>query len=881
MKKVISILMIAAIILSVFAMMASGLTSNGFTYVVKDGGAEITAYNNNSSNITIPETLGGYAVTSIGDFAFANRAERSGADISSLTLPSSLKRIGDGAFTINSTITSLTIPENVEYIGARAFHCWIKLSSVDFGGTKLKTIGKWAFRNCHSLNSLSLPESVETIDVAAFSYCNSLVSVDIPESVCELGREAFLACTSLSDVYIRNSDTAIGDNCFDLTLLDSSDSSKRALTIHGHSDSTAQRFASLESFNFVSFSDSGSTPSSGYAAASTGPYYVRITYSVTDSNNFEKAYKGVGIEQNDSAGISVLCRSVNGTDSVDKEYKWDIRTNMKNTGTYTVSAMLEGFPSLVYGYLDDNYAFGSAAYNINKLEVGSSASNTKTVWTGQIFLSSKINGYGVSLDWDNISKNNYFGTDQNNYVGNTSGAWEKPYAHSLSGAYANSSVAFEAGEPEAVNSFTYSAKDQYGVNMDYSLCTVSSSSSVAKNTQYITSTAAKGSGETECSINAHLSGEGSNEQTVSTTFLWKGKDKTVSKVVKFTLVDEKYEISWLDESGAVLDNTEVYYGDMPEYTLPEKVSDENYHYVCEGWSPEVQTAQSDVSYTAVYTLSEHDFEIEYTSPTCTKAGKRIYSCKDCSYQKTEILEALGHNYEAVVTEPDCTNLGYTVYTCSVCGDSYVDDFKEILGHDFSLEIANSDTLRTEVSQSSNATYYYTCSRCDAISKESDKFFEVVSASISGAVDMSAQFKPITVSIMKADEIVTSKVLEVGSSGEFAFIGLEPDNYSLVLSGDATTVVELVALDLTSGEKLDLKAAQDENISLLEVNSGDVNSDGIVDIADISCLLLAGTYGGDGAGKNEDINNDGVVNISDISIALLASNYGSTSKEYKL
>ena len=40
-----------------------------------------------------------------------------------------------------------------------------------------------------------------------------------------------------------------------------------------------------------------------------------------------------------------------------------------------------------------------------------------------------------------------------------------------------------------------------------------------------------------------------------------------------------------------------------------------------------------------------------------------------------------HAYEPIVTEPTCTMQGYTTYTCE-CGDSYVDDYTNVLGHSF-------------------------------------------------------------------------------------------------------------------------------------------------------------------------------------------------------
>ena len=40
-----------------------------------------------------------------------------------------------------------------------------------------------------------------------------------------------------------------------------------------------------------------------------------------------------------------------------------------------------------------------------------------------------------------------------------------------------------------------------------------------------------------------------------------------------------------------------------------------------------------------------------------------------------------HDYSAVVTAPTCTEQGFTTYTCG-CGDTYVDDYVDALGHDY-------------------------------------------------------------------------------------------------------------------------------------------------------------------------------------------------------
>ena len=70
--------------------------------------------------------------------------------------------------------------------------------------------------------------------------------------------------------------------------------------------------------------------------------------------------------------------------------------------------------------------------------------------------------------------------------------------------------------------------------------------------------------------------------------------------------------------------------------------------------------------------------------TCTENATHTGSCPDCGAIDTIPVPdtAFGHSYgEAVVTDPTCTEEGYTTYTCH-CGDTYIDDRKASLGHDY-------------------------------------------------------------------------------------------------------------------------------------------------------------------------------------------------------
>ena len=107
-------------------------TVNGvtWTYHVNDGKAEVYSIPNSTSGaITIPSTLGGYPVTSIGDRAFEECDE-----LTSVTIPNSVTWIGWDAFRGCSGLTSVTIPDGVTSIGAWAFDDCSELRSVTIGG---------------------------------------------------------------------------------------------------------------------------------------------------------------------------------------------------------------------------------------------------------------------------------------------------------------------------------------------------------------------------------------------------------------------------------------------------------------------------------------------------------------------------------------------------------------------------------------------------------------------------------------------------------------------------------------------------------------------------------------------------------------------------
>lgn len=118
-------------------------------------------------------------------------SEVSKGRIKKITLPSSLRRIGDSAFgteslyglEYNANITEIILPENLEEIGDYAFSRCELLKAVSFPSS-LKNIGQNAFAYCKSFTTLTLPSTIETIGTYAFRNCESLAKVyyDVPDA---------------------------------------------------------------------------------------------------------------------------------------------------------------------------------------------------------------------------------------------------------------------------------------------------------------------------------------------------------------------------------------------------------------------------------------------------------------------------------------------------------------------------------------------------------------------------------------------------------------------------------------------------------------------------------------------------------------------------
>lgn len=207
MKKKIKFLVLILTLLTtiVFPMVEGvyGETEHLWIYTVSNGGVEITAYSmDGPKKVQIPNTLGGYPVTRIGDHVFYKRS------ITSVNIPETVTSIGEWAFAENE-LTSITFPENLTVIGAGAFML-NHLTTVNLP-IGLKSINYDTF-NSNKLKSLTIPKGIISIGNSAFS-ANQLISVSIPDSVTDIGCNAF-AFNKLTVVNIPDRVVNIDDRAF-------------------------------------------------------------------------------------------------------------------------------------------------------------------------------------------------------------------------------------------------------------------------------------------------------------------------------------------------------------------------------------------------------------------------------------------------------------------------------------------------------------------------------------------------------------------------------------------------------------------------------------------------------------------------------------------
>lgn len=158
-----------------------------------------------------------YTVTGIAVKTF-HRCDK----ITSLTIPATVREIGEDFLGYNPRLERITVEDGSRYYkdidgilytadGATLLKCpehYFDPVAVPDG---VRTIAERAFQNS-KITSVVLPNTLNEIGYAAFSWCYHLTKVTIPASVTTLERSVFMGCDYLK--YAKIESEVVGENMF-------------------------------------------------------------------------------------------------------------------------------------------------------------------------------------------------------------------------------------------------------------------------------------------------------------------------------------------------------------------------------------------------------------------------------------------------------------------------------------------------------------------------------------------------------------------------------------------------------------------------------------------------------------------------------------------
>ena len=129
--------------------------------------------------------------------------------LTSITLPSSVTRLGTRCLQNGTKLTEIHLPEGLTYLGEMAFGSCESLTAIELPAT-IDTLAGATFEGCKALPSVELPESVVSMGGSVFSGCVALSEVTLPPTLQEIPFATFKGCTSLEELDMPKSLKKIG-----------------------------------------------------------------------------------------------------------------------------------------------------------------------------------------------------------------------------------------------------------------------------------------------------------------------------------------------------------------------------------------------------------------------------------------------------------------------------------------------------------------------------------------------------------------------------------------------------------------------------------------------------------------------------------------------
>lgn len=182
MKKLLSLIICAAVILSSFTISAfaaeedNAIASGDYTYILKGNDAQIIKYTGNNTEVNVPETIDGHKVIKVG-YDLVSIESYYSSRYEGVNYESKLGKYGFG----EKDVISVTIPDSVTQLGVGCFSDCKKLKNVTLS-KNLTFIPIAAFSGCESLENINLPDKIEEICSTSFS-ATKIESLKLPKNL--------------------------------------------------------------------------------------------------------------------------------------------------------------------------------------------------------------------------------------------------------------------------------------------------------------------------------------------------------------------------------------------------------------------------------------------------------------------------------------------------------------------------------------------------------------------------------------------------------------------------------------------------------------------------------------------------------------------------
>lgn len=148
-------------------------------------------------------------------------------DITKAALPNTVTGIAANAFVNCESLTEITIPGSIKSIGNSAFSGSTNISTIHLSDIKSWLTIQYGNASSHpnsgschlyigeqEITAVTIPDSITTIEELAFSGCSGLTEIMVPANVTRIGNSAMQGCISLTQVTIEGNRCSFGSNIF-------------------------------------------------------------------------------------------------------------------------------------------------------------------------------------------------------------------------------------------------------------------------------------------------------------------------------------------------------------------------------------------------------------------------------------------------------------------------------------------------------------------------------------------------------------------------------------------------------------------------------------------------------------------------------------------